>query len=228
MLISALVGVDMRATMDMDATIKGFHLKQEKLEEIVNEIISINLEDNILMSLINIKDIREEDEYNGYKVTLESNFDGIKVPIKIDITTGDVITPREIRYKFDLMFEDRTIDILAYNIETVISEKFETVITRGVDNTRSRDFYDLYILLNFQKSNINLDILRQAILNKFESRKTIKKLEDIENIFSEIKNSENLKRLWKNYCKNYSYAEDITYEEVIIILEDIMNYLKVL
>ncbi len=210
----------------MDATIKGFHLKKEKLVEIVNEIISIKLDDNVVMSLINIKDIREEDEYNGYKVTLESNFDGIKVPIKIDITTGDVITPREIRYKFDLMFEDRSIDVLAYNIETVISEKFETVITRGIDNTRSRDFYDLYILLKFQKSNIDLNILKQAILNKFESRKTIKKLEYIENIFSEIKNSENLKRLWKNYCKNYSYAEGITYEEVITNIEDIIKYIN--
>jgi len=223
MLISSMVGIDMRATMDMDATIKGFHLRHEVLVEILNEIININIDDDTKFKIISIKDIREQDEYNGYKVSLESSFDGIIVPIKIDITTGDVITPKEIKYSFELMFNNRSIEILAYNLETVISEKFEAIITRGTDNTRSRDFYDLYILFKFQSNNFNIELLKEAIVNKFKSRQTIQKLNDVKNIFDEIKASEKLKKLWITYTKNYSYAEEISYNDIMTNLENIVK-----
>jgi len=223
MLISSLVGIDMRATMDMDTTIKGLPLKQEILEKIIKKIISITLDDEVVFRVISVKDIREKDEYGGYKVSLEGDFDGIKVPIKIDITTGDTITPREVKHSFSLLFEERKIEVLAYNIETVIAEKLETIITRGVDNTRSRDFYDLYILFKFQKDNIDYKILKEAITNKFKSRETTNSLNNIDDIYIDIKNSEKLENLWNIYRKNYSYAEDISYTQVINNLWNIIR-----
>ncbi|MEG1142277.1 MAG: nucleotidyl transferase AbiEii/AbiGii toxin family protein [Clostridia bacterium] len=224
MLISAIVGIDMRATMDMDVTIKRLPLKLDKLENILNEIIEINIDDEVNFKIINIKEIRKEDEYGGYKVTLEANFDGIRVPIKIDITTGDVIIPKEINYTFKLLFEDRSINILAYNIETIMSEKLEAIITRGIDNTRLRDFYDIYTL--FKLYNIDTKLLKIAVKEKFKSRGTINNFNNIENIFNEIKYSEKLKELWYIYCKNYSYAEGISYDKIIDNLRYLINTIK--
>lgn len=223
MLISALVGVDMRATMDMDATIKDLPLKSEVLESIMLEIISIDLQDEVTFKIKNTKDIRENDEYGGYKISLEANLDGIKVPLKIDITTGDKITPKEIKYSFKLIFEDRSINILAYNIETVIAEKIETVITRGVDNTRARDFYDLYILNKNQNQNIDEETLKNAIIEKFNSRGTINNFKNMDKIYLEMIKSIKLKSIWNNYRINYSYAEDIEFEKVIF---DLNYYIK--
>ena len=143
MLITAIVGIDMRNTLDMDATIKGFDLEKDNLENILDEIFKIDLDDGVTFEFKGIKEIRQEDEYGGYRVSLDAKFDKLDVPMKLDITTGDVITPKEIKYKFDLMFEDRFIEILAYNMETVIADKFETIISRNVDTTRARDFYDI-------------------------------------------------------------------------------------
>lgn len=226
MLISSIVGVDMRATMDMDATIKGIPLEQAKLKDIINEIVAIKLDDDVSFSILNMKDIREDDEYGGYKITLQADFDGIKVLMTIDITVGDTITPKEVIYKFDLMFEERSIHILAYNLETVISEKFETVITRNIDNTRARDFYDLYILFKVQDNNIDKVLLKKAITDKFKSRQTENNLKNIDKIYREIKDSEKLRKLWNIYCKNYSYAEDISYDEVIENLSYIIDIIK--
>ncbi|MEG1009011.1 MAG: nucleotidyl transferase AbiEii/AbiGii toxin family protein [Clostridia bacterium] len=224
MLISAIVGIDMRATMDMDVTIKRLPLKLDKLENILNEIIEINIDDEVNFKIINIKEIRKEDEYGGYKVTLEADFDGIRVPIKIDITTGDVIIPKEINYTFKLLFEDRSINILAYNIETIMSEKLEAIITRGIDNTRLRDFYDIYTL--FKLYNIDTELLKIAVKEKFKSRGTINNFNNIENIFNEIKYSEKLKELWYIYCKSYSYAEGISYDKIIDNLRYLINTIK--
>lgn len=223
MLISAMVGLDMRSTMDMDASIKGFNLEQDELIEVLNEIISVTIDDGVSFHVVSLKDIRPDDDYTGYRVLINSKFDGIKVPLKLDITTGDVITPKEMHYSFKLMFEDRTINILAYNLETVISEKFETIITRATDNTRARDFYDLYILFKFQSNNFNLELLKQAIENKFKDRETFENLKTVVAIFNKIKTSERLQKLWNVYTKNYSYAEDITFNNVIDTLEIIVN-----
>ena len=146
MLITAVVGIDMRNTLDMDATIKGFDLEKDNLENILNEIFNIDLDDGVTFEFTNIKEIRQEDEYGGYRVSLNAKFDKLVVPMKLDITTGDVIVPKEVNYKFGLMFENRFIEILAYNMETVIADKFETIISRNIDTTRARDFYDIYIL----------------------------------------------------------------------------------
>ena len=185
MLITAIVGIDMRNTLDMDATIKGFDLEKDNLENILDDIFKIDLDDGVNFEFKGIKEIRQEDEYGGYRVSLDAKFDKLVVPMKLDITTGDVITPKEIKYKFDLMFEDRSIEILAYNMETVIADKFETIISRNIDTTRARDFYDIYILWTTQQKNFDKKLLKQAIIKKFEYRESSDRLNNIDEIMEE-------------------------------------------
>ena len=226
MLITAIVGIDMRNTLDMDSTIKGFDLEKDNLEKILNEIFNIDLDDGVTFEFRSIKEIRQEDEYGGYRVALDSKFDKLVVPMKLDITTGDVITPKEINYKFDLMFEDRSIEILAYNLETVIADKFETIISRNIDTTRARDFYDIYILWTTQTKNFDKKVLGQAIIRKFEYRESMDKLNDIDEIMEVIKASDILKEHWENYQSKFSYAEDISYKDTIKVLEEIRKLVK--
>lgn len=223
MLISSIVGIDMRNTLDMDATIKGFELTKKNLQKILNEIITINVGDDVTFEILMIKDIRDEAEYSGYRVTLNAKFDTIFQKFKIDISTGDVITPKEIEYNFKLLFEDRKIGILAYNLETVLSEKIEGVISKGIANTRARDYYDIFILEKFQKNNINNKVLKQAIINKFLERGTYEYLENIEKCMAEIENSEDLKEIWKNYQNKFSYAEDISYQDTINAIKEFIK-----
>jgi predicted nucleotidyltransferase component of viral defense system len=221
MLITAIVGIDMRNTLDMDATIKGFDLEKDNLENILGDIFKIDLDDGVSFEFGGIKEIRQEDEYGGYRVSLDAKFDKLVVPMKLDITTGDIITPKEVKYKFNLMFEERSIEILAYNIETVIADKFETIISRNIDTTRARDFYDIYILWTTQQKNLDKKLLKQAIIKKFEYRESTNKLNNADEIIEVIKDSEALKEHWKNYQSKFSYAEDISYKDTIKVLEEI-------
>lgn len=225
MLITAIVGIDLRNTLDMDATIKGFDLERDNLENILNEIFNIDLDDGIIFEFSNIKEIRQEDEYGGYRVSLDAKFDKIVVPMKLDITTGDVITPKEIKYKFNLMFEERSIEIMAYNLETVIADKFETIISRNIDTTRARDFYDIYIIWTTQQQNFDKELLGQAIKNKFEYRESTENLDNIDEIIDVIKESDILQEHWKNYQSKFSYAEEISYEDTMKVLEEIKQIL---
>lgn len=225
MLITAIVGIDMRNTLDMDATIKGFDLEENNLENILDEIFKIDLDDGVTFEFRSIKEIRQEDEYGGYRVSLDAKFDKLIVPMKLDITTGDVIVPKEVNYKFDLMFENRSIEILAYNMETIIADKFETIISRNVDTTRARDFYDIYILWTTQAKNFDKELLGQAIEKKFEYRGSMDKLNNIDEIMEVIKDSVALKEHWKNYQSKFIYAEDIDYKDIVMILDEIRNIL---
>lgn len=226
MLISAMVGIDLRNTLDMDATIRNFDLTKENLKIILKEITNIDIGDDVKFEILMIKDIRDEEDYSGYRVTINGKFQTVYQKFKIDITTGDVITPKEIEYKFELLFENRKINVLAYNLETVISEKFEGVITKGIANTRARDYYDLYILENFQNQNIDNEILKKAIINKFKERKTEEYLRTIDNQISIIENSKELKGIWENYRNKFSYAGDISFEDTMIIIKEIAYLLK--
>ena len=162
-LIAAMVGLDTRATMDMDATIKGIPVNEQTVRRMFEEICNIELADKVTFSFRSIGEIREGDEYTGYRVSLSANYPPMAVPLKLDITTGDKITPKEIEYRFKLFLEDRSISVLAYNLETIMAEKLETVITRGDQNTRPRDYYDIYILTKLQYSNIEPDSLKAAL-----------------------------------------------------------------
>ena len=169
-LIAAMVGLDTRATMDLDATVKGFALTTKSIQEIFAEICQIQIEDDVTFSIKRITDIRETDDYPGLRVSLSANYLPLQVPLTVDVTTGDIITSSEIEYSFRLLFDDRSISILAYNLETILAEKIESVLSRNVANTRPRDFYDIYILYTQYSVECNLDVLKQALRRTAEKR----------------------------------------------------------
>lgn len=222
MLISAMLGIDSRTTMDMDTTIKGFKLTEEKISEIINEICNISLEDDVTFEVQKIELIREDDDYGGYRVTFKANYlSSMPVIMKIDITTGDKITYKEIVYTFSLMLEDRKIKIWSYNIETVIAEKFESIIKRGILGTRIRDYYDVYMLLNTQKKNIDFNILKDAIYSTAKHRNTFNIIKDWNKSVEQLENSDIMKKQWERYQKDNFYAKDIKYEDLIESLKKI-------
>ena len=217
MLVAAMVGLDARATMDLDATIKGTNVCVEDVEMIISKIISIPLNDGVLFRIKRISEIMEEADYPGVRVSMETKFDGVITPLKIDISTGDIITPREIKYNFNLMLENRTIEVWAYNLETVLSEKLETVISRNVTNTRMRDFYDIYILQKLYGEQLSKDVLWDALVATAKKRETLEQIEveDIDEVFNEIQSNSVMENLWKAYQKNYTYAADIPWHTIM-------------
>ena len=217
MLVAAMVGLDARATMDLDATIKGTNVSVEDVEMIISKIISIPLNDGVLFRIKRISEIMEEADYPGVRVSTETKFDGVITPLKIDISTGDIITPREIKYNFNLMLENRTIEVWAYNLETVLAEKLETVISRNVTNTRMRDFYDIYILQKLHGEQLKKQVLWNALVATARKRGTLEQINsgDRREIFDEIEISSVMENLWKTYQKNYSYAADISWHTIM-------------
>ena len=217
MLVAAMVGLDARATMDLDATIKGTNVSVEDVEMIISKIISIPLNDGVLFRIKRISEIMEEADYPGVRVSMETKFDGVITPLKIDIPTGDIITPREIKYNFNLLLENRTIEVWAYNLETVLAEKLETVISRNVTNTRMRDFYDIYILQKLYGEQLSKDVLRDALVATAKKRETLEQIEteDIDEVFDEIQSSSVMENLWKAYQRNYSYSADIPWHTIM-------------
>ena len=215
MLVAAMVGLDARATMDIDATIKGADVNVEAVERIIEEIVSVSLEDGVTFHVKQMSEIMDEAEYPGVRVSMETTFDGVRTPLKVDISTGDVITPREIQYSFKLMLEDRTIDVWAYNLETVLAEKLETVISRNITNTRMRDFYDIHILLKLYGNTLDFKILGEALLATAKKRETERYLNEAVEIFEEVQADANMQRLWTSYQKKFSYASDISWDKVM-------------
>lgn len=224
-LIAAMVGLDTRATMDMDATIKGFPVNKKTIRGMFEEICKIELDDDVEFSFRNIGEIREGDEYTGYRVSLSANYPPMAVPLKLDITTGDKITPKEIEYQFKLLLEDRNISIFAYNLETLMAEKLETVISRGDLNTRPRDYYDIFILVKMQYSNIKINELKAALNATAEKRGSKDIVKNYRKIINVVRDSEIMQRQWKNYQKDFEYATDIVFEEVCDVVVKLMDNL---
>jgi len=221
MLIASMIGIDTRTTMDMDITIKGQALTENQITEIIKNIISIPIDDNVLFSFRGIEEIREEADYPGYRVSINAVLDKTRQTMHVDITTGDFITPREVEYSFKLMFEDRSISILAYNLETVLAEKFETIITRGLTNTRMRDFYDVYVLTSTQK--IDADIFRVALEKITAKRKTTDQIAETGIIIGQVATNQVMSDLWSRYQKNYNYASDVTWEMALNALRNLSS-----
>lgn len=208
MLIAAIVGIDMRTTMDLDATIKGQTLTGVEITAVMESILSVEINDDVTLTLKGIEEIREETDYPGYRISIEALFDKTRQTLKVDITTGDFVTPREIEYSFNLLLEDRAISIMAYNLETVLAEKFETVITRGITNTRMRDFYDIYILTTTQR--FNDAIFRLALEKTVTKRNTVSQMSNPQSVIQNIATSEIMLNLWQRYQKKYSYAAGVS------------------
>lgn len=218
-LIAALVGIGNRATMDMDATIKNYPVDHDSIVKAIREICNISIDDDVTFTFDRIDAIRDVDVYGGYRVSIVSEYDTIITPMQIDITTGDSITPKEVLYLFKMIFEEGDIGIWAYNIETLLAEKVETILRRGELNTRPRDFYDVYILTKTQR--FNLLVFKEALKSTAVHRETTHIFNDTKTRLNEIENSETLKKRWIKYTKDYKYAKDITYNDIIESLKEL-------
>ena len=221
LLLSSIFGVNLRSTMDLDTTIKGLPLDKETITKVINEIISIDINDNVKLDIENIKDIREEELYSGFEVNLKAGFDGLKTNLMIDITTGDVITYKEVEFKYSTLFDNETINIMTYNYETIIAEKFESIISRNIDNTRMKDYYDLYMFVNLKWNDINKDTLRKAIINTSKARETLDYIDNASRYIELISSDSRLKSLWNSYQNNYEYAKDIEFVDTINAIKEI-------
>ena len=222
-LIAAIVGLDTRATMDLDTTIKGLTITHESIREIFEDICKIQVEDDVDFSIIRIADIRETDDYPGIRVSLSASYPPLNVPLTVDITTGDKITPREIEYTFNLLFDERTISILAYNLETILAEKLETVLSRNIANTRPRDFYDIYILYTLRGSECQLDTLKTALVETTKKRGSSDALHQYESIMRSIKSSSHMIDFWTRYQREFDYAKGITFDNTCDMILEIMK-----
>lgn len=214
-LVAAMVGLDNRSTMDVDATLKNLELNEELAKKMVEEITAIHIDDGMIFEIKSVAPIMDETDYPGIRLTLDTTLENMRTPLKIDFSTGDVITPREVAYSFRLLFEERTISILAYNLETVLVEKIETLLTRGTVNTRMRDFYDIYILTTTQAQNIDNDTLKAAFINTSKKRGSLALLSDVDIILNEITESTVLIDLWQSYQRKFDYATGILWEDVM-------------
>lgn len=222
MLVAAIVGLDNRATMDMDTTLKNLPLTPEAIRSALEDICSIAFDDGVVYEIGTISPIRKDDIYGGYRVMLNARFDIMLTPLSIDVSTGDVITPHAVQYNFSEIFDDeKSYELWAYNIETVMAEKVETILRRGIFNTRPRDFYDAYILTTTQKFDIT--VFEDALKATANHRGTTDQIADVPSILHNIEESPELKTMWDKYRKQFSYARDITYEQIINSIKTLLK-----
>lgn len=213
-LISTIVGLNMRTTMDLDTTIKGLPLTKELVSDIFFDICKIDVKDSINFEIKKIVDIRENDEYAGARIFLEALYPPLEVQLSIDVTTGDKITPKEIDYSFKMMFEDRYINVLAYNLETILAEKLETVVSRGKANTRARDYYDIYVFYSLFKNKIKFETLSRALKATYAKRESLQIFEIYKNRMEEVEKDTEINKIWNNYQKDFEYSKDIKFKEI--------------
>ena len=221
-LIGQLIGLDKRTTMDLDVTLKGTTLSQENLISIFEEILS-DSDDVFSFEVDKLEPIRQDDEYGGFSLKLNATFDTLREVVFIDITTGDKITPREITYSMPSLFKNETIEVWTYNLETVLAEKLETIISRGVASTRPRDRYDLFTLYHIRKDEIDFDVLRKALANTVEKRGSKEAIDIWESQLNSIETDEYQKQLWTRYQRQFKYAQDISFEKSVQIVRELMT-----
>lgn len=222
MLVAAIVGLDNRATMDMDTTLKNLPLTPEAIRSALEDICSIAFDDGVVYEIGTISPIRKDDIYGGYRVMLNARFDIMLTPLSIDVSTGDVIMPHAVQYNFSEIFDDeKSYELWAYNIETVMAEKVETILRRGIFNTRPRDFYDAYILTTTQKFDIT--VFEDALKATANHRGTTDQIADVPSILHNIEESPELKTMWDKYRKQFSYARDITYEQIMNSIKTLLK-----
>lgn len=224
-LLSSIIGEDLRTTKDIDATLKRLPLNIVSIRNIFEEILSIDIDDNVNFEIVNIKDIRLEDEYGGFRINVKGTFDKIRTNFFIEITTGDIITPREIKYKYNSIFEDKKINIMAYTIETIIAEKFESIISKNITTTRAKDFYDLYMLVNNHKDDINNRNLVNAVENTFNKRNTEFNIDNFKEIVEILENSNAVKGVFTNYQSKLEYTKKVSFDDTIKAINKLIDIL---
>ena len=214
-LVASMVGLDNRSTMDVDTTIKNLPLSEESARKIVGDIAAIQIDDGMLFEIRNVASIMDDTDYPGIRVLLDATLETMQTPLKIDFSTGDVITPCELSYSYKLLFEDRSISLLAYNLETVLAEKLETLLARGTVNSRMRDFYDLYALERSQSHNIDRVVLKNAFSNTTKKRGSSAIMIESDKTLSEVESSPDMMALWAIYQRKFEYANDISWDDVM-------------
>ena len=225
-LVTAMIGVAHRSTMDIDTSMKNLNLSAEDALRVVNQVKDIDLDDGVSFDVKDVSNIMDEMEYPGIRVTMNANVGRLITPLKIDISTGDVITPRAIEFNYDLLLEDRSISLWSYNLETILAEKLQTVLARGILNTRMRDFYDIRMLLDTYEDKVNKVVLKDAFAATCNKRGTDHLQEQAEEIIKIIEADEQLQVLWRAYQKKYSYAADIDYASVIRGVRKLMDWIR--
>ena len=223
LLLSSIMGINVRTTMDIDADVTGINFEKEKIENMIKEIIKIDITDEVEIILDKVEDIREDNEYGGYKFKLIAKFSNLKIPFHVDISTGDIITPRAIEYKYKMILEDDYIKIWTYNQETIVAEKLQTILARKIGNSRMKDFYDIYYFTTFRWNELDEHLLKKAVQATFAKRGTLSDLENIEQIIKTLAEDKNLKILWKDYQDKFKYAQNIEYEKIIKAIELVEN-----
>ena len=225
-LVTAMIGVAHRSTMDIDTSMKNLNLSAEDALRVVNQVKDIDLDDGVSFEVKDVSNIMDEMEYPGIRVTMNANVGRLITPLKIDISTGDVITPRAIEFNYDLLLEDRSISLWSYNLETILAEKLQTVLARGILNTRMRDFYDIRMLLDTYEDKVNKAVLKDAFAATCKKRGTDHLQKQAEEIIKIIEANEELQVLWRAYQKKYSYAADIDYASVISGVRKLMDWIR--
>ena len=225
-LVTAMIGVAHRSTMDIDTSMKNLNLSAEDALRVVNQVKDIDLDDGVSFEVKDVSNIMDEMEYPGIRVTMNANVGRLITPLKIDISTGDVITPRAIEFNYDLLLEDRSISLWSYNLETILAEKLQTVLARGILNTRMRDFYDIRMLLDTYEDKVNKAVLKDAFAATCKKRGTDHLQEQAEEIIKIIEADEQLRVLWRAYQKKYSYAAEIDYASVISGVRKLMDWIQ--
>ena len=226
LLISSLIGVEMRSTLDMDTIIRGLPMNEENISKILHEILEITIDADIVYRLIKLERIRKEALYEDFCATITCRYGKINANLNIDITTGDIITPKEIQYSYEKILEEGSISILTYTIETIIAEKFETISSRNITTTRARDFYDLYMLYKLYKSKIDRNVLKEAITLTSQHRNSFSLVLQYKEIVKLFYQSNSLKNLWDKYIQNNPYAKEISFDDTISIYEEIGSILE--
>lgn len=226
LLISSMIGISERTTMDMDTTVRGIQMEEDEIVSAVKEIISLDVSDDIEFIYESIEPIREEDAYNNFRVHLRAKYGKIDSPMKIDITTGDVITPAAVEYEFPLIFEEKKVPVMAYTLETILAEKFETIVRRNIGSTRARDFYDLHTLYRGRRDEIRWDVFRAAVLHTAKKRESLDDIHDTNSILKDIREEPSLYLLWDNYCKDNKYIADLSFSVVLDSLEEVAKLLN--
>ena len=225
-LVTAMIGVAHRSTMDIDTSMKNLNLSAEDALRVVNQVKDIDLDDGVSFEVKDVSNIMDEMEYPGIRVTMNANVGRLITPLKIDISTGDVITPRAIEFNYDLLLEDRSIKLWSYNLETILAEKLQTVLARGILNTRMRDFYDIRMLVDTYEDKVNKAVLKDAFAATCKKRGTDNLQEQAEDIVKIIEADEQIQVLWRAYQKKYSYAADIDYASVIRGVRKLMDWIR--
>lgn len=223
LLLSSIMGINMRTTMDIDIDITGINFEKDVIEKIIEEIIEIDVNDGVTILLNKVEDIKEQDEYGGYKFKLIAQYGNLKVPFHIDISTGDIITPRAIQYRYNKILENEYINIWTYNQETLIAEKLQTILARKLDNSRMKDFYDLYYFEKYKWNEIDKKLLVKAIQATFKQRTTTNDLKIANSIIQSLEENQDINSLWDEYRNKFSYAEHIKFVDTLNAIRNIVN-----